>query len=183
MRASIDHFFADLETEKSKSVDHAGPRHHDSESSEEHLVTFLGLFGCAVQRSSVIWLLERVSLQKSLNVVNWVNEGPEADTGTCSCNQRTSKVHLSLMREVLDHQIVNSEIKSKTNGFPDDCRVKSKVKLAQSVLLENCGGHFDRSHSFFFVESHLESGMVERSLDSEGGTTIRALGIPDRRPE
>lgn len=87
------------------------------------------------------------------------------------------------MREVLDHQIVNSEIKSKANGFPDDCRVKSKVKLAQSVLLENRGGHFDRSHSFFFVESHLESRMVEGSLNRESGTTMSALGMPDSRPE
>lgn len=86
MRTSIDHFFADLETEKSEGVDHAGPGHHDSEASEEHLVTFLGLLGCAVQRSLVIWLLERVSLQESLNVVDWVNEGPETDTGTCSSN-------------------------------------------------------------------------------------------------
>lgn len=123
--ASIDHFFADLETEKSKSVDHTGPGHHDSESSEEHLVTLLGLFGCAVQRSSVIGFLERVSLQESLNVVNWVNEGPETDAGTCSCDQRASEVHLSLMGEVLDHEIVNSKIKSETNGFPDHCRVKS----------------------------------------------------------
>jgi len=110
IKISIDYLFAHFEAQKPKRVHYKGSGDHYTKPSKKYLVSSFCLLHSTMPWSFELGLSQGVSLDYSLYVVNGINESPKTKSCEPSCQQRSPKVHVALMREVFDQCVINPKI-------------------------------------------------------------------------
>lgn len=87
------------------------------------------------------------------------------------------------MREVFNEGVVDAEVTPQTDTLPDHSGHETQIEFGEPMFPEDTHRHADRAFSFFFGEGDFEPGVVKRGLNQRTSTTMRALGIPQAKPD